>query len=73
MNVCLFITCFNYIFYLFEAYTLVSIFPAFRTDGAAGHPLPRPGQHLQHRHHQHPQGAHTERQCFSEEEIICLF
>ena len=47
MNVCLFITCFNYIFYLFEAYTLVSIFPAFRTDGAAGHPLPGSRQHLQ--------------------------
>ena len=44
-----------------------------RSDGPPGHPLPRPGQHLQHRHHQHPQGAHTERQCFSEEEIICLF
>ena len=43
------------------------------SDGPPGHPLPRPGQHLQHRHHQHPQGAHTERQCFSEEEIICLF
>ena len=35
-----------------------------RSDGPPGHPLPRPGQHLQHRHHQHPQGAHTERQCF---------
>ena len=25
-------------------------------DGAASHPVPRPRQHLQHRHHQHTQG-----------------
>ena len=30
-----------------------------RSDGPPGHPLPRPGQHLQHRHHQHPQGGGT--------------
>ena len=27
-----------------------------RQDGAPRHPLPRPRQHLQHRHHQHPKG-----------------
>ena len=27
-----------------------------RQDGPPGHPLPRPRQHLQHRHHQHPKG-----------------
>ena len=28
-------------------------------DGAAGHPVPGAGQHLQHRDHQHPQGMIT--------------
>ena len=29
-------------------------------DGSPSHPLPRPRQHLQHCHHQHPQGGHAE-------------
>ena len=34
-----------------------------REDGAPGHALPGAGQHLQQRHHQHPQGrgAHSNR------------
>ena len=34
-----------------------------REDGAPGHTVPGAGQHLQQRHHQHPQGrgAHSDR------------
>ena len=39
-----------------------------RQDGAPHHSLPRPGQHLQHRHHQHAQGRGSD--CYRELDVV---